>query len=455
MSNKKKTALFSIEIAARELVPKSLLALETAKSGMRVYIGSFRAMKQLEGKIDEFIFFHKSTWNKNAARLRKVIGAKFVFLDEEMGLAIPRSQLDHYLGARYKTVSSEDYQHSFAIGDMHKSCMESLDVFKGVKVHASGWPRIDLWREPFQRMYDKQVKLIQEDCGNYYLLITSFGAISESTYNDAIKSHLENRGDDASMVHFKYNEFKTCMQLIDELSPKLAADEKIVVRPHTCESLEEWERLLKPYANIIIHHEGDVTPWLLASKGTIQFGSTVAIQAAYMGIPSIQNQNSEKVPGLTDVTAYEILDTAKSSGEVLAFLRDSERQKPEVRQNNTINQLEGRVSNLSGTMASTQIANVLNCIKVAPQPPIHFNLPRRFILWFKEQINYLNYLKSSKLLKREHTRIKRSKFEKIPNGLKANDIGRTIRHIAQCLGDDPSRIKCRQAAHNLIEIEFD
>jgi hypothetical protein len=174
-----------------------------------------------------------------------------------------------------------------------------------------------------------------------------------------------------------------------------------------------------------------------------------------MGIPSIQNKNSEKVPGLTDVTAYEILDTAKSSGEVLAFLRDSERQKPEVRQNNTINQLEGRVSNLSGTMASTQIANVLNCIKVAPQPPIHFNLPRRFILWFKEQINYLNYLKSSKLLKREHTRIKRSKFEKIPNGLKANDIGRTIREIAKCLGDDPSRIKCRQAAHNLIEIEFD
>jgi len=454
MPTKKKTALFSIEIAARELAPKCLLALETAKLGMRVYIGSFRALKQLDGKVDSCIFFHKSTWTNNAARLRKEIGAQFVFLDEEMGLAIPRSELDIYLDARHKSVSAEDYQHSFAIGEMHKKCMESLDVFQGVKVHSLGWPRIDLWRQQFNQMYDKQVKCIQKDCENYYLLVTSFGAISESTYNDAVKSHLENRGDDASMVHFKYNEFKTCMQLIDELSPKLAADEKIVVRPHTCESLQEWERLLKPYPNIIIHHEGDVTPWLLASKGTIQFGSTVAIQAAYMGIPSIQMHNSEQIPGLTDVTAYEILDTAKSADEVLAFLRDGERQNPEERQKTTISRLEGRVSNLSGTMASTQIARVLNEIDVAPQPPIRFSWPRRLVLRLKERINYLNYLKKKKF-GNESSRVKRSKFEKIPNGLTAQEIGDHLEKLAHIRGDDPKRIHCRQVAHNLVEIEFD
>jgi len=455
MSNKKKTALFSIEIAARELIPKCLLALETAKSGMRVYIGSFRAMKQLEGKVDECVFFHKSTWTNNAVRLRKSIGAQFVFLDEEMGLAIPHSELDIYLGARHKTVSAENYQHVFAIGDLHKTCMDSLDVFKGVNVHSIGWPRIDLWRAPFHLLFKKQVEEIKEEHGDYYLLVTSFGAISEPTYNEAIESHLKNWSDDPAIVNFKYNEFKTCIELLEDISPKLKKGEKIVIRPHTCESLEEWHKLLLPFPNVVLNHEGDVTPWLLASKGTIQFGSTIAIQAAFMGVPSIQVNDGRLLPGLTDIAIYQVLDKTTSSEEVLNYLRDNDPEVLKERQNSIIGRLASEVSCLDGPLASTEIAKVLNEIDVPPQPPIRFNLPRRFILWFKEQINYLNYLKSSKLLKREQTRIKRSKFEKIPNGLKADDIGRTIREIAKCLGDDPGRIKCKQVANNLVEIEFD
>ena len=455
MTNKKKTALFSIEIAARELVPKCLLALETAKAGMRVYIGSFRALKQLDGKIDECIFFHKSTWKNNAARLRKTIGAQFVFLDEEMGPSLPKSQLNAYLGARYSNVNGQDYRHSFAIGDTHKACMDSLDNFKGVEVHASGWPRVDLWRKPFHQLHDAEAQHIRRENGNFYLLVSSFGAISESTYQDAIDSHKKHYSDDTSVIDFKYEEFKSCLKLIKELSPQLKDDETIVVRPHTSESLEEWESLVAPYSNVIIRHEGDITPWLLASRGTIQFGSTVAIQSAFMGIPSIQLKLEQSIPGCTDTAAYEILDQAQSADEVLHFLRKNQHVSYDELNNMSIDRLNGLVSALEGPMASTHIAETLKEIEVAPQHPIRVAWPHRFVLWFKEQVNYLNYLKSSKLLKREHTRIKRSKFEKIPNGLKAEDIGETIKEIAKCVGVDPGRIKCRQVAHNLVEIEFD
>ena len=456
MPQKKKTALFSIEIAARELVPKCLLALETAKIGMRVYIGSFRAMKQLEGKIDECVFFHKSTWTNNAARLRKTIGARFVFLDEEMGLAIPHSELDIYLSARHKTVSAENYKHVFAIGDLHKTCMDKLDVFKGVKVHALGWPRIDLWRKPFHQLYQNQVEELKKEHGEYYLLVSSFGAISEATFKDYIdlmQPHFDEKYDAHRFVDSKYDEFKACMKLLEEVSPQLKPNEKIILRPHPCESLEEWNKLLEPFPNVILNNEGDATPWLLASKGTIQFGSTVAAQAALMGIPSIQINDGRHLPGLTDIAIYQALDKTTSSDEVLDYLRNNNSELLQTRQKSMIQRLEGQVGCLEGAMASTEIAKVLEEIEVAPQLPIHFSWPRRFVLWFKEQINYINYLKKKKF-GNESGRVKRSKFEKIPNGITSQEISKNLVALAAILGDDPSRIKCRQAAHNLVEIEF-
>ena len=456
MSNKKKTALFSIEIAARELIPKCLLALETAKSGMRVYIGSFRAMKQLEGKIDECVFFHKSTWTNNAVRLRKSIGAQFVFLDEEMGLAIPHSELDIYLGARHKTVSAENYKHVFAIGDLHKTCMDTLDVFKGVKVHALGWPRIDLWRKSFHQLYQKEVEELKKEHSDYYLLVSSFGAISEATFQDYVdlmQPHFDKEYDAHRFVDFKYEEFKACMKLLEEISPKLKPNEKIVVRPHPCESTDEWNKLLAPFPNVELHREGDATPWLLASKGTIQFGSTVAIQAAFMGVPSIQVNNGRLLPGLTDIAIYQVLDKTTSSDEVLNYLRDNDPKVLKERQNSIIERLASEVGCLKGSMASTEIAKVLKQLEVAPQTPIRFSWPRRFILSLKEQINYLNYLKKKKF-GNESGRVKRSKFEKIPNGLTAIEISENIRELAKILGDDPQRFHFRQTAHNLVEIEF-
>jgi hypothetical protein len=199
---------------------------------------------------------------------------------------------------------------------------------------------------------------------------------------------------------------------------------------------------------------GDITPWILASKGTIQFGSTVTIQAALAGIPSIQFKSEKELPGLTDTAPFEILDKATSGDEILTFLRDAENIPAKKFRQIAIDRLKGIVSNLDGSMASKEIATVLNEIQVLPLPPIRLSALHRFVISLKERINYMNYLKS-KLLRKERGRLKRSKFEKIPNGLKAQEIGEHLERLAQILGDDPKRIKCKQVANNLVEIEFD
>ncbi len=175
-----------------------------------------------------------------------------------------------------------------------------------------------------------------------------------------------------------------------------------------------------------------------------------------MGVPSIQVNDGRHLPGLTDIAIYQVMDKTTSSDEVLDYLRNNDPEVLKARQKGMIQRLEGLASSMEGAMASTRIAELLNQIEVAPQLPVSYPSLKRFVLCFKEQSNYLNYLNylKSKLFRKERGRLKRSKFEKIPNGLTAKEIGDHLEKLADILGDDPKRIHCRQVAHNLVEIEF-
>ena len=453
MADNKKTIFFSIEIAARELDPKCLLALETSKRGFRVYIGSFRALKQLKSNmLSSCIFFHKSTWTKNAARITKELGAKFVFLDEEMGIALRRSQIEPAFAARFRNVSSAEYSDVFTLGDSHKRVMEALPNFQGINVHATGWPRLDLWRDEFQQFNMLKANEIRKHTGDFYLLVSSFGAISKSSREEFIRIREENGLHEHTIVDFKFHEFQKCLKLIRELSVRLKEHEKIIIRPHTSESVDQWNEYIADLDNISVCHEGDATEWMYASRGTIQFGSTLAIQAAYMGIPSIQHTFTPR-EGATDTTSYEILEQSDCAEDMLDSLRNEQNVDPKILRKKSVEKLTDLVSNLEGRLASEAIADRLSELAIIPQAPIFFNAAKRAMLTIKEKINYLNYLKKKKF-RNESGRIKRSKFEKIPNGLKKEDIENRIKHLAEMRGDDPELVQCRQVAHNLVEIEY-
>lgn len=454
MQNNKKTIFFSIEIAARELDSKCLLALETAQRGFRAYIGSFRALKQINTKTSSCIFFHKSTWREvNVKRIVNELGGKFVFLNEELGASIPRSQIKEMITAGCRFVSADLYSDIFALGQAQKAEMEALPNLKGVNVHATGWPRLDLWRDEFQVLNHEKAKTIKNKHGDYYLLVSSFGAISDSSRDEFKKILAEQAISDHEIVDYKYNEFKKCLTLIKELSENLSPQEQIIIRPHTSESIDQWKKYVAGYSNVSICHEGDVTPWLLASRGTIQFGSTVGIQAAYMGIPSIQSTFSPH-EGATDMPAYEILEQSESATDMLNKLRAERHTTSESLRKKAVEKLQCLVANLEGTLASEDIAERLSEMDVAPQAPVKFNPFIRSILCLKEKINYLNYLKK-KRFSNESGRVKRSKFEKIPGGLKHEEIENRLKRLAEIRGYAPEKVRCRQVAHNLVEFEME
>lgn len=453
MKQRRKTVFFSIEISARELDSKCLLALEMVKRGVRAYIGSTRALKRLNGQTSSCIFFHKSAWNtQKVDRFTEKLGAKFVFLDEEMGPSLPSSEVKPLLAARFRNVSSKQYKDVFALGVLHKKEMEALPQFKGIRVHAMGWPRLDLFREEFQQLNLAEARKIKEEFGSFFLLVSSFGTISESTRDD-FKVIREKCGlTDHRLVDFKYEEFKNCLELIHELSQKLGDDEKLIIRPHTSESIGQWKKHIRGYDNVFVEHRGDVTAWLMASKGTIQFGSTVAIQAALMGIPSAQLLTAT-LPGITDSPPYQVTEQSRSAEELLVSLRMGQKVNPRTLREKARKRLDGLVANLDGPLASEVMADYLSELDVTPQAPVRFNFFDRTIFSLKEKVNYVKYI-TKKNFSKESGSITRMRFDKIPNGLTENDIRARLQNLAKIRGYAAHKICCRQIANNLVEIEM-
>ena len=450
----KKTILFTIEIKNRELSSKCLLALECAKRGMRTYIGTFEAIENLRYKISSSIFFHKSTTFRNVPNHKKYYGATTVFLDEEAGFAIPRPKIEAYCKIRYKTVNPEHYRHIFVIGNKYYKYINSMNNCHGVNVHACGWPRIDLWRESFNSVYLDKAEEIKREYGKFYLFISSFGATSAKGFNER-DSFLKDKNYSAviDINDERRRAFFEHVELIKRISEHLKSDEIVIIRPHASEKIKAWAKIFKQYGNVKVIHEGDVTPWLLASNALINYNSTVGVQAALNGIPSII-YNAPLTNHVTDTPVFDISEHAKTVEEVLDFFERNKNIDPNIIKEKVFELIRDDVSSLEGETASSKIAAILSAIEVEKVPPILITKNERIrhlIYYYKGFTKFL--LNRSNLFKKA-SEIKQQTYEKVPGGITKTEISSMLNKLAPIVGVYQSDIICEQVSKNLVTIEL-
>ncbi len=53
----------------------------------------------------------------------------------------------------------------------------------------------------------------------------------------------------------------------------------IIVRPHPSENHEKWCEVLPEHEKVIVKHEGNVLPWLMAAQVVIHNSCTTGIEA--------------------------------------------------------------------------------------------------------------------------------------------------------------------------------
>ena len=99
--NLRRTCILTIEVGEREWDPTILLANALCKRGFRVLIGTNRAVKILENRIESSILLHKSTIDKYAVRYQSTLGAKICFLDTESGITLPDHRYEKYCSERF------------------------------------------------------------------------------------------------------------------------------------------------------------------------------------------------------------------------------------------------------------------------------------------------------------------------------------------------------------------
>lgn len=281
-----------IEIAARELDSKLLLATIAASKGHQVIVSDINSI--IEGikkkALAPGIFHDKSlTPNKNKISIHEMLkkyGCIITSIDEENNLV--NFGYEKFAKKRFSKKTIENTDAIFGWG------LEDLETLKKTysnnesKFHLTGSPRIDLLKKNFSNYWeDFSINLKKP----YLLVSSNCQANNMKSFHDTIK-HLKNAGffkDDASMLKKKFDEMSESYQRIYSFieAVKYLAENndqyEIVFRPHPAENIDSWKVFLEDIPNVHVIREGSIAPWINNSFALLHNGCTTAIEATILG----------------------------------------------------------------------------------------------------------------------------------------------------------------------------
>ncbi len=303
METVKPTLLIPVELQVREFEPKLLLACVAAKRGFPSVIGPRREMHFHIPSFPKSIYLSKSTTNasKNVFRHLGRLGDKIVAWDEEALVSLPPKL---YYRHRLSPVAIKHVSHLFAWGEQNANLWRHYpDLPDGIPIHITGNPRGDLLRPELRGYYEDDVRKLRKTYGNFILINSNFNLINAYHPDMNLIMPGPNPGD-ASILSRRskslglsreyaegftaykraiLGDFEDLVPFLDRTFP----DFTIVVRPHPAENQEVYKRVASTCEHVHVINEGNVVPWLLASKALIHNGCTTGIEAYALGVPAV------------------------------------------------------------------------------------------------------------------------------------------------------------------------
>jgi surface carbohydrate biosynthesis protein len=453
MNMLKPTVIFPIETKSRELASKVLLALECYRRGMRSYIGSKNAINYLVPKLRSGIFFAKSGMTAKAIEKLKKNCTHYVVLDEEIGLAMP------HLSQRFAERIGPDIcpiiDKIFVIGEEHKRIAHTVCQKSDQDICATGWPRIDLWRSQFVPYLQKEVTAIKVKYGNFILLSSNFGATSERMLNARLKDIKSSHVDEElkqflqKRNYYFFQAFLNYIELIRQIV-KHRPNLNIVIRPHPADDHQGWRDSLKGISNVHIVYQGELSPWLYGSQGLLHYGCTSGIQAALAGIPSLVYQRP--TGSLGEPVSFAVSNQATTLEEVLTFIDQLPMvDASDVRAHGSA-VIGNSIAAFQGELAVEKIADILASLCNPTILPITFSI-RDHIIAEVRQIAYRFKVKLNRYLDAPRVRTIVSPQQKIPNGIRFDEIVGLINALAPLICLPTNKITCRHVSRDLVSIE--
>lgn len=288
MSNK--TLYIPVEIKARELHSKLLVAYWAAILGMTVVIGPKAQLQQRMMESSTGIYFGYGLMDNLERTYRRFrrMGHRIAAFDEE-GLVYLRPEL--YKSYRVSPQTARLADCFFSWGEAQdKIVHESLGDIAIERV-LSGSPRIDLLKPEYREVFAGDLQQICSKYGRYILINTAFGPSNHykgpGFYLESLRGKKMIRSDAELEFHrnrIEYNEklFRGFLEMVPVLCAEMP-EVTVLLRPHPSESLVPWRVLEERHKNLHIIAEGNVIPWMLGADAVIHNGCTTGVEAFLLG----------------------------------------------------------------------------------------------------------------------------------------------------------------------------
>ena len=301
MKTDKVPLLIPVENQVRELDPKLLLACIAARRGFPSYIGSRREFHFEITSFPRGIYLSKSITGASDLmfRIMRNLGHEIVAWDEEALVHLPD---ETYYSRRLSPAAMAHVSHFFAWGEDNAELWRRFPHFpKDAVIDVTGNPRNDLLRPELHSYYGNDVQAIKNIYGDFILVNTNFNHVNAFTPVQNLFQPVEKSGDTpkfgraakgmsreyaAGLRDHKqsiFEDFQQMIPVLDETFP----DYRIIVRPHPTESQEIYHEIASRCKRVEVTNEGNVVPWLLATRALIHNSCTTGVEAYVMRVPAL------------------------------------------------------------------------------------------------------------------------------------------------------------------------
>lgn len=411
MSDARPTLIVPVENQVRELDAKLLLACAAAERGFGVVLGSRTYVNFAVPSLPRGIFLAKSLRGISALmfKLLHKLGHHIVAWDEE---SLVRFASDEYYGFRYSPETFAAVDRLFAWGPDDAELFQRYEGYTGVPVHITGNPRMDLLRPELRGYFDDDVRALRERYGDFILVNTNFPFVNPFVPGlallqpdaDGCGVHVGRTGWGMSLpfargyaAHIQRicDHFQTLLPQLSDWFP----DHTIIVRPHPSEDHDTWRRLVSHRRNVEVLHQGNVVPWLLASKALLHNGCTTAVEAALLNRPALSY-----MPVTSDCYDYPLPNAlshrASTPGEVrdgLAAMLEHRLGPIDSATRDTV--LARHVASTEGPLAVDRVLDALAragyAQRMPPRPPLHDYLMGRLGSSLRTAVKRINMRRRS------------------------------------------------------------
>ena len=232
-------------------------------------------------------------------RIIDKLGHEIMTWDEEALVHLPPEM---YYSRRLSPFTMKYVSHLFAWGEDNAELWRQYPEFPtGLPIHITGNPRNDMLRPEMRAFYESDVKQIRTLYGEFILINTNFNHVNSFSPVQNLFQPGENSGEDAifgkaargmtreyaeGLRDHKTAIFEDFQHLIPALEQTFP-NHSVIVRPHPTESQDIYHKIAARCERVRVTNEGNVVPWLMATKALIHNGCTTGVEAYVMGVPAI------------------------------------------------------------------------------------------------------------------------------------------------------------------------